>query len=122
MARTRRLHRSGSFGLRSSILKRHPNLRILCLRWSRDDSLLALSAPHAGESGGGHVVQKQGRPVGAAVAKARHEHDGWTCARNAIGQRSAIDRDHQHCHVANCLGWADKNMDPALLSNSHAFA
>jgi len=61
-------------------------------------------------------------PVGAMFAKARHEHDGWTCAGNVIGQRSAIDRDHQHCHVASCLGWADKNMDPALLSNSHAFA
>src|SRR6516225_7851960 len=34
-------------------------------------------------------------PIGAMFAKARHEHDGWTCAGNVIGQRSAIDRDHQ---------------------------
>src|SRR6266478_4293809 len=64
----------------------------------------------------GHNLECRGkgsdlcRPVGAAVAKARHEHDGWTCARNVIGQRSAIDREHQHCHVSSCLGWADKNM------------
>ena len=30
-------------------------------------------------------------PVGAVFAKACHEHDGWTCARNVIEQRSAID-------------------------------
>jgi hypothetical protein len=34
-------------------------------------------------------------PVGAVFAKARHEHDGWTCAGNVIGERSAIDRDYQ---------------------------
>jgi len=47
-------------------------------------------------------------PVGAMFAKARHEHDGWTCAGNVIGQRSAIDRDHQRCHVARSSqggGW-----------------
>src|SRR6266542_5002520 len=44
MARNCRLHRSGSSGLRSPILKRHPNLRVLRLRWSRHYSLLALSA------------------------------------------------------------------------------
>src|SRR5262249_21909917 len=45
-------------------------------------------------------------PVGAVFAKARHEHDGWTCAGNVIGQRSAIDRDHQHCHIArSSQGW-----------------
>src|SRR5262249_37775712 len=45
-------------------------------------------------------------PVGAVFAKAWHEHDGWTCAGNVIGQRSAIDRDHQHCHVArSSQGW-----------------
>jgi hypothetical protein len=64
----------------------------------------------------GHNLECRGkgsdlcRPVGAAVAKTRHEHDGWTCARNVIGQRSAIDREHQHCHVVSRLGWADKNM------------
>jgi hypothetical protein len=42
--------------------------------------------------------------VGAVFAKARHEHNGWTCTGNVIGQRSAIDRDHRHCHVASCLG------------------
>ena len=55
----------------------------------------------------GHDLECRGKgsdlchPVGAAFAKARHEHDGWTCAGNLIGQRSAIDRDHQHCHVAS---------------------
>jgi hypothetical protein len=55
----------------------------------------------------GHDLECRGkgsdlcRPVGAAVAKARHEHDGCTCARNVIGQRSAIDRDHQHCQCCN---------------------
>jgi hypothetical protein len=50
MARNRRLHRSGSSGLRSPILKRHPNVRILRLRSSQHDSLLALSELHAGEN------------------------------------------------------------------------
>src|SRR6516162_8494933 len=40
MARTRRLHRSGSSGLRSPILKRHPNLKSpSACGWSRHDSL-----------------------------------------------------------------------------------
>src|SRR6516225_6946573 len=40
MARTRRLHRSGSSGLRSPILKRHPNLESpSACGWSRHDSL-----------------------------------------------------------------------------------
>jgi hypothetical protein len=64
MARNRRLHRSGSSGLRSPILKRDPNVRIFRLRWSRHDSLLAVSALHAGENGGGHVLQKQGTREG----------------------------------------------------------
>src|SRR5215510_7783541 len=38
----------------------------------------------------GHDLECRGkgsdlcRPVGAAVVKARREHDGWTCARNAM--------------------------------------
>src|SRR5260370_41795241 len=44
MARNCRLNRIGSSGLRSPILKRHPNLRVLRLSWSRPYSLLALSA------------------------------------------------------------------------------
>src|SRR6516165_9042873 len=39
MARNRRLHRSGSSGLRSPILKRHPNLKPSACGWSRHDSL-----------------------------------------------------------------------------------
>ena len=58
MARNRRLHRSGSSGLRSPILERHPNLRVLRLR------PLALSVLHAGENGGGNVLQKQGTREG----------------------------------------------------------
>ena len=63
MARARRLHRSGSSGLRSPILKRHPNLKALRLRLvaTRQASLSAL---HAGENGGGHVLQKQGTREG----------------------------------------------------------
>src|SRR6516165_8483565 len=38
MARNRRLHRSGSSGLRSPILKRHPNLKPSACGWSRHDS------------------------------------------------------------------------------------
>jgi hypothetical protein len=63
MARIRLRHRGGSSVLRP-ILKWRPNLRVLRLCWSRHDSLLALSALHAGESGGGHVVQKQGTREG----------------------------------------------------------
>src|SRR5215831_14773909 len=61
------------------------------------------------------------RPVGAAFAKARHEHDGCTCARSVIGQRSAIGRNHQHCHVASRLGWLTKTL-PSAAFNPHAFA
>src|SRR5262249_41596455 len=64
----------------------------------------------------GHDLECRGKggdlchPVGAGFAKARHEHDWYTCAGNIIGQRSAIGRDHQHRHVASCLGWVDKIM------------
>jgi hypothetical protein len=64
----------------------------------------------------GHDLECRGkggdlcRPVGTAFAKARHEHDGCTCAGNVIRQRSAIGCNHQHCHVASRLGWVDKNM------------
>ena len=64
MARNRRVHRSGSSGLRSPILKRHPNLKALRLRLVATRQLLALSALHAGENGGGHVLQKQGTREG----------------------------------------------------------
>src|SRR5262249_12560139 len=57
------------------------------------------------------------RPVGAAFAKARHEHDGCTSAGNVIGQHSAIGRNHQHCHVASRLGWADKKTWPSAAFN-----
>src|SRR5262245_43696184 len=52
---------------------------------------------------GGHLCH----PVGAAFAKPRHEHDGCTCAGIVIGARSAIGRNHQHCHVAIRLGWVE---------------
>ena len=73
MARNRRLHGSGSSGLRSPILKRRPNLRVLPrarvkalrqLALDRDTTALALSALHAGENGGGHVFQEQGTRAG----------------------------------------------------------
>ena len=43
----------------SPILKRHPNLKALCLRLAATRQCLALSALHAGKNGGGHVLQKQ---------------------------------------------------------------
>jgi hypothetical protein len=60
MARNRGLHRSGSSGLRSPILKWRRNLRVLPrarvkalrqLALDRDTTALALSALHAGETG-----------------------------------------------------------------------
>jgi hypothetical protein len=74
MARTRRLHGSGSSGLRSPILKWRPNLRVLPravserllrqLALDRDTTALALSALHASENGSGHVAQEQGTREG----------------------------------------------------------
>src|SRR5215510_11936639 len=55
-------------------------------------------------------------PVGAVFAKARHEHDGWTCARNVIGQRSAIDRDHRHLSCCQFVWDGLAKHGPALLS------
>src|SRR5262249_28243670 len=34
--------------------------------------------------------------LGTFCAKPRHEPEGWTCPGNVIGQRSAIDRNHQY--------------------------
>jgi hypothetical protein len=74
MARNRRLHGSGSSGLRSPILNKwRPNLRVLPrarvkalrqLALDRDTTALALSALHDGENGGGHVFQEQGTREG----------------------------------------------------------
>jgi hypothetical protein len=64
MARNRRLHPSGSSGLRSPILKRHPNLKALRLRLVAARQPLALCALHARENGDGHVLQKQGTREG----------------------------------------------------------
>ena len=82
MARTRRLHRSGSSGLRSPILKRHRNLKALRLR------LVAARQPFG--------------PFCTACRRKRR----WTCSKERHPGRL---RTRQQIRPKSWRGWCSSN-------------
>ena len=91
MARTRRLHRSGSSGLRSPILKRHRNLKALRLR------LVAARQPFG--------------PFCTACRRKRR----WTCSKERHPGRL---RTRQQIRPKSWRGWCSSNT--RLLNRSRA--
>ena len=97
MARTRRLHRSGSSGLRSPILKRHRNLKALRLR------LVATRQPF-----GPFCTACRRKRRWSCSSKARHpgrlrtrqqirpkSWRGWCSSNTRLLNRSPIDENSQ---------------------------
>ena len=92
MARARRLHRSGSSGLRSPILKRHPNLKALRLR------LVAARQPFG--------------PFCTACRRKRR----WTCSSKE--RHPGRLRTRQQIRPKSWRGWCSSNT--RLLNRSRA--